>query len=432
MAIATYKKLESLSNFFYNDGLEKAGVRDLTGAIESLQQSLRMNKNNIDARNLLGLVYYEMGEVVAALSEWVISKNFRPEDNIADDYMDMVRNSPAKLEDINQTIKKFNIAYNYCRQDSLDLAVIQLKKVLSLNSGFIKAHLLLALLYLKEADNMLLPGDGGKLVSDAASSGNNETIRYNSGNEMIIQPRKQSVLTKSGSIWGIVLGIVLGIAVSCFLILPQRIKNITNNNNRTITGISEVSDSKSAQIGEYEQQIAKLNKQLKDLNERVGENQDAASTCLMKAVKIYMEDPTNIDGIALALEKVNVDENEKDLSAEFKDLYGALMQKVGSRLADIYYDEGKEAYKKKDYTVAIEKFAKAYQYYKDDENIIYYLANSYYDNGDIEKAKEKYDLIISNFPKSKCATSSKTKLAEINNSSAGKSSTSDNSDNTGN
>ena len=461
MAIATYKKLESLSNFFYNDGLEKAGVRDLTGAIESLQQSLRMNKNNIDARNLLGLVYYEMGEVVAALSEWVISKNLETGENLADYFMDTVRNSPAKLDEINQTIKKFNIAYNYCRQDSLDLAVIQLKKVLSLNSGFIKAHLLLALLYLKagnfdrakveaqkvlkldtgnlmarrylkEADNMLLPGDGGKLVSDAASSGNNETIRYNSGNEMIIQPRKQSVLTKSGSIWGIVLGIVLGIAVSCFLILPQRIKNITNNNNRTITGISEVSDSKSAQIGEYEQQIAKLNKQLKDLNERVGENQDAASTCLMKAVKIYMEDPTNIDGIALALEKVNVDENEKDLSAEFKDLYGALMQKVGSRLADIYYDEGKEAYKKKDYTVAIEKFAKAYQYYKDDENIIYYLANSYYDNGDIEKAKEKYDLIISNFPKSKCAMSSKTKLAEINNSSAGKSSTSDNSDNTGN
>ena len=236
MAIATYKKLESLSNFFYNDGLEKAGVRDLTGAIESLQQSLRMDKNNIDARNLLGLVYYETGEVVAALSEWVISKNLRPEDNIADDYMDMVRNSPSKLEDINQTIKKFNIAFNYCRQGSLDLAVIQLKKVLSLNPSFIKAHLLLALLYLKagnfdrakteaqkvlkldtgnlmakrylkEADNMLLPGDGGKLVSDVASSGNDEIIRYNSGNEMIIQPRKQSVLTKSGSIWGIVLGV---------------------------------------------------------------------------------------------------------------------------------------------------------------------------------------------------------------------------------
>ena len=29
---------------------------------------------NIDARNLLGLVYFETGEVVEALTEWVISK----------------------------------------------------------------------------------------------------------------------------------------------------------------------------------------------------------------------------------------------------------------------------------------------------------------------------------------------------------------------
>ena len=115
MATSIYKKLVSLSNVFYNEGLEKASVRDLTGAMESLHQSLKLDKNNINARNLLGLIYYETGEVVAALSEWVISKNLKPDDNIADEYMDMVRNSPSKLEDINQTIKKFNIALNYCR-----------------------------------------------------------------------------------------------------------------------------------------------------------------------------------------------------------------------------------------------------------------------------------------------------------------------------
>ena len=60
------------SNAYYNDALEKAGVRDLSGAIESLKISLRFNKLNIDARNLLGLIYYEMGEVVTALTEWVI------------------------------------------------------------------------------------------------------------------------------------------------------------------------------------------------------------------------------------------------------------------------------------------------------------------------------------------------------------------------
>ena len=35
------------SNRFYNDGLEKAMVRDLSGAIVSLRQSLKLNKNNI-------------------------------------------------------------------------------------------------------------------------------------------------------------------------------------------------------------------------------------------------------------------------------------------------------------------------------------------------------------------------------------------------
>ena len=45
-----------LSNYYYNDGLAKAGVRDLSGAIESLKNSLYYNKKNIIARNLLGLI----------------------------------------------------------------------------------------------------------------------------------------------------------------------------------------------------------------------------------------------------------------------------------------------------------------------------------------------------------------------------------------
>lgn len=51
----------------------------MSGAIVSLTECLKLNKFNIDARNLLGLVYFEMGETVDALSEWVISKNLKPE-----------------------------------------------------------------------------------------------------------------------------------------------------------------------------------------------------------------------------------------------------------------------------------------------------------------------------------------------------------------
>ena len=38
--VALYKKIIRTSNFFYNQGLERAKVRDLSGAIVSLRQSL--------------------------------------------------------------------------------------------------------------------------------------------------------------------------------------------------------------------------------------------------------------------------------------------------------------------------------------------------------------------------------------------------------
>ena len=81
--VLSQRKAIYLSKLYYNQGLEKASVRDLSGAISCLRQSLKFNKLNIQARNLLGLVYFETGEVVAALCEWVISKNIQPKDNLA-------------------------------------------------------------------------------------------------------------------------------------------------------------------------------------------------------------------------------------------------------------------------------------------------------------------------------------------------------------
>ena len=66
------EKLAYQSYYWYNDGLKKANIRDLSGAIVSLRRSLQYNRENIVARNLLGLVYYGRGEVVEALVEWII------------------------------------------------------------------------------------------------------------------------------------------------------------------------------------------------------------------------------------------------------------------------------------------------------------------------------------------------------------------------
>ena len=148
--VGIYKKILAASNRYYNDALEKASVRDLSGAITSLKQSIKLNRNNVDARNLLGLIYYEIGEVVEALGQWVISNNIRDTKNIAVDYLAMMQENPAKLDGMNQILRKFNHSLELCYTDSLDLAQIQLKKILSDAPKYLRAHQLLALIYIKE------------------------------------------------------------------------------------------------------------------------------------------------------------------------------------------------------------------------------------------------------------------------------------------
>ena len=146
--LKNYRRVVGLSNIYYNKGLSQAKVRDLSGAISSLKLSLQFNKLNTNARNLLGLVYLEEGEIVSALSEWVISKHYQSENNDAEDYIKMIQSNPNKLETYNQTIRKYNSALNSAKHGDEDMAIIQLKKVVNLNPKFIRAHQLLALLYM--------------------------------------------------------------------------------------------------------------------------------------------------------------------------------------------------------------------------------------------------------------------------------------------
>ena len=140
------RKVDYLSKYYYNLGLEKAQIRDLSGAISCLRQSLTYNKKNIPARNLLGLVYFETGEVVSALSEWVISKNLQPNRNLANDYIARLQANQSRLDIINDTIRKYNEALDLARARHEDMAALKLKKILSQNSKLIKGYHLLALI----------------------------------------------------------------------------------------------------------------------------------------------------------------------------------------------------------------------------------------------------------------------------------------------
>ena len=148
LPLSMLKKAQNTSNYYYNIGYDRASARDLSGAIESLLQALRYNKRNVPARNLLGLIYYEMGEAVQAISEWVMSINYQQENNLATKYLKELKKDPARLESVDQLARKFNMAIQYAHSEDYDLSILQLKSALSDNPHFVKGYLLLALLYI--------------------------------------------------------------------------------------------------------------------------------------------------------------------------------------------------------------------------------------------------------------------------------------------
>ena len=446
--VALYKRIIYISNRFYNDGLERAGVRDLTGAITSLRQSLKFDKNNVEARNLLGLVYFETGEVVAALSEWVISKNLRPKKNIADDYISMIQTNQNRLDTINQTIKKYNQALTYCNQDSLDLAVIQLKKVLSLNPKFIRAHQLLALLYinseewerakreltkcleidtnntatlryLKEVDEMLLPEEGVKNSSKKKKT--EEVVKYQSGNETIIQPVNMKEGRGVTSLLNLGIGLAIGIAIAFFLILPARIQTAKAGIDEELRKVSEQSDTKTATIDELQQQLGELQTQnealQQDLTAYMGKDGTLQSVeSLMKAAGAYLTDPEDVTVVAdylSEIEEERAEEGEHENSEAFESLYNTLLALVGPQVAESYDEDGRAAFWAGNYEDAIPNLEKAFQYDATNGQALFDLANSYYRMGENQKAKEIYQQVVELFPNTEKADKSQGFLAEI-------------------
>lgn len=437
--VSLYKRIMYVSNMYYNEGLEKAGVRDLTGAVTSLRQSLKFNKNNIEARNLLGLVYFELGEVVAALSEWVISKNLSPDKNIADDYIEKLQSNSGRLDSVNQTIKKYNQALVYCLQDSKDLAVIQLKKVLSLNPRFVRAHQLLALLYMdkedweraerelkkcmevdrnniqtlryiKEVEQMLVPDE---TVKQTPKRRKDESVRYQSDNEMIIQPLNVKEPRRSGvaTLLNIGIGIVIGLAVTCYLVVPSVQSNAKNEAQKDIVNISNESDAKTVRIQELEGKISGLNAEIANLNKEIEgfAGQDGTLQTidnLLQTAADYLR-TDDMQAAAASLEQIAQNVVMEEMSTGFQSLYRDVMASIGPDLSAAYYTEGSDLFKTEDYTSAIELLGKAVYYDEKNVDALYFLARTYEKLEDRENAVAFYDKVIELFPDSAQARNAK-------------------------
>ena len=431
--VKLYRKMIQLSNAYYNRGLEKAKVRDLSGAVTALSQSLKINKKNTDARNLLGLVYFELGEVVEALSQWIISRSFQSQKNLADYYIEEIQNNPARLQTINTTIKKYNQSLLYCEQGSYDLAVIQLKKVLSMNMNLLKAHELLALLYMKnenygrarsELKRVLaidrtntcalrymqeLDEASGKNDQKEEEKSNKDVIAYTSGNETIIQP--VGVKDNSGvlSVINVVIGLAIGAAVMWFLVMPAQQQRTNAELNQAIADYSEQLDSRTASLESLRGEIDDLESRTEEAEAQASQaaEQLAGYEARINAYGFYAQE--DAAGALEALQQID----RENLSENAGTLYDEIFASVGAEAVNELYTSGYAAYEAGDYETAIQDLGRGYELDNSQGNALYFLARAYHRSGDTENAKIYYQKVIDEQPGTRRATDAQGLLSGL-------------------
>lgn len=420
--VKLYSKMLKLSNAYYNEGLEKAKVRDLSGAVLALRESLKINKKNINARNLLGLVYFEMGMVVDALTQWIISRSFQSTKNMADKYIESVQDNPARLDSINTSLRKYNQALVYCQQKSYDLAIIQLKKVLSVNGKLLDGHLLLALLYMKTENPGRARAELKKVLAVDCTNTKalrymqaldqqtveekpreedspKDAIAYTRGNETIIQP--VGVKDNSGfhAVFNVVIGMVIGVAVMGLLIMPALQSKKSGELNKAVAEYSDQVDAKSATLDSLQAENDSLKKQNEEAAKAASEAADKVGSYeeLLKAYASYSSGDS-----AAALEQLEAIDQDA-LSDDAKTLYSSVFSEVGATAVQDLYRTGYNAYQKGDYATAIEDLGKCYELDNTQGDALYFLARSYHKSGDTENAKTYYQKVIDEFPNTRKA-----------------------------
>ena len=441
--ISVYERIKRISNTFYNKGLERAKVRDLSGAIGMLKKSLEINKENTDARNLLGLVYFEIGEVVAALSEWVISQNFKPEDNEAEHFLKKVQSDTVAFDGMNQTIKKYNIALMNAKRQDDDLAILQLKRVISQNPKFVRALLLLALLYLKNCEYE--KARRCLLKVQKIDVGNIDALRYLEEIRINTQSNSQNLqengknLDENAGLSQVVpissyredkpnfvafitffLGILIGVAVIYYMAVPNIRRNIMEEYNRKERDYSAAVSVKDVEIASLESTVRILETKVEDL-QRILRREEGYTLIdyepLLELLYKYQE--------YLLLEEPTIEETEEmGKAAESLDmtvvtdkeamaLYSNMTKDLDNRAGTYYLELGMNLYANSKQREALEALENAYNYTPDEPEVLYHLARIYHEMGDLEQAKALYEILVDEHKESTRSQEAETYLEYV-------------------
>ncbi|MGN0361430.1 MAG: tetratricopeptide repeat protein [Bilifractor sp.] len=438
-------KAEQLSRIYYNQGLDMAQIRDLTGATDKLRISLQFNKNNIEARNLLGLVYYELGEAVSALSEWVISSNLQTVNNNAAYYIQNLRSDPKHLEQLNLTIKQYNAALDACREGNDDIAAIELRKIVSSNPKLVKAYLLLALIEIKDgkyshARRMLKKVIRIDRINPVAlrylkeideAAGTITTLDIRTRDKRRDRKRKQEAedepLESSAvrqnafrerpaylTLVNVLFGILIGIAGAVFVVGPALRKSYNTSANAKITEYTTTIATQQGKIDSLQQQVDDSTSSVSTAQSQVSDLQatEKSYDYLLQAYVDYQKGNYETAGDAFA----KVDNSL--LSTEAGEIYDSIKSDLQTQAYSSYVTKGENAFYQKNWAEAVSYFEKAMALTDSSDGVDHYevmnlLAQAYANNGDTDKAIQEYQAIIDANPDTRRAEYAKYAIQEL-------------------
>lgn len=371
-----------------------------------------------------------------------------------------VQSSPVQQNKVDQVIKRYRLAVNYCQTNSYDLAYIQIKKVVRLLPEHVDAQLLAALvcihegkqeqarqaleqvlkldsnnetahLYMEELTVKTEPEKAPATEEAEQPEGKEEkaeqpALRKKAKKAKKAAPKKtvtpvktangndyEEVTSNKKSFIYLGIGFLIGVVAMFVLVVPTARNSVKSEYVSEADNYKDQLTAKDTEIKSLKEELSNAQADTKAAKEEV-QKYKSGDESLIKAANYYNSNNKSEAAKALA----GIDESV--LNDEEKTLYEKIKSATFDKTtASVLFSEGKAHFDDAKYKSAIEELSAAIE--ADDTNPSYYywLGRAYEEKGETKSAKEKFNELIEKFPTSTQAKDAQKRLDGISSKSSG-------------
>lgn len=356
-------------------------------------------------------------------------------------------------EDTIKAIQLFNKALEDIKSGNEDIAIIQLKKAISLYPSFFEAMNLLgicyyaagkedaarsafkqvidaddsglkAMQYLNKMDGLVEQTDSGSVSSKRKSSKSSKGSRASKEEGLISEWVAKGLKAEDNSIYGLkyIAGILIGVLIMGLIwyMVP------TNKSLFTITKEENI-----IKDPELENQINQLNSRIEKLEQDL-DNKKEENLKLMESFGVYKDWVARLkqaeeiynEGKYIEAAELMMNQQGTAVPDDLKGTYDSLWDQIRLKAANQYYNDGNKTYNGNTardigvYRTALEQYETAIALI--DADSVTYKAALYYQAGkaaarcnELEKAVELFEYVADEFPNSSYSSYSISRLKEI-------------------